>query len=74
GFTVVDWKTGAVPELARRHALQVQLAAYRVAWAELAAVPVERVRAGFHYVREDVTLAPTDLMDAEGLRKLLTVS
>jgi DNA helicase-2/ATP-dependent DNA helicase PcrA len=73
GFTVVDWKTGAVPELARRHALQVQLAAYRVAWAELAGVPVERVRAGFHYVREDVTLAPTDLMDAEGLRKLLTV-
>jgi len=74
GFTVVDWKTGAVPEPARRHALQVQLAAYRVAWAELAGVPLERVRAAFHYVRDDETLAPADLLDADGLRHLLSVS
>ncbi|WP_127783670.1 ATP-dependent DNA helicase [Rhodococcus sp. X156] len=74
GFTVVDWKTGAVPEPARRHALQVQLAAYRVAWAELADVPLERVRAAFHYVRHDETLAPTDLMDADDLAHLLAGS
>jgi len=73
GFTVVDWKTGAVPETARCRALQVQLAAYRVAWADLAGVPLAQVRAAFHYVRHDVTLAPSDLLDADGLRQLLTM-
>ncbi len=32
---VVDWKTGALPAAAHRASLQVQLAAYRVAWSEL---------------------------------------
>jgi DNA helicase-2/ATP-dependent DNA helicase PcrA len=49
----------------------VQLAAYRIAWASLAGVPVSRVRAGFHYVREGVTVRPTDLPDADGLAALL---
>jgi DNA helicase-2/ATP-dependent DNA helicase PcrA len=71
GATVVDWKTGAVPDPARLPALAVQLAAYRLAWAALAGFPVERVRAAFHYVRADVTVSPTDLLDTEGLRDLL---
>jgi DNA helicase-2/ATP-dependent DNA helicase PcrA len=72
GFTVVDWKTGALPEPSRRPALDVQLAAYRLAWAGLARCPPERVRAAFHYVRHDVTLRPVDLLDAAGLRALLS--
>jgi DNA helicase-2/ATP-dependent DNA helicase PcrA len=71
GWTVVDWKTGAVPDQARLPALSVQLAAYRLAWAALADCPVDRVRAAFHYVRADVTLRPADLLDATGLRELL---
>ena len=71
GWTVVDWKTGAVPDEARLPALSVQLAAYRLAWAALAGCPVQRVRAAFHYVRADVTLSPADLLDAAGLRELL---
>ena len=71
GWTVVDWKTGAVPDEARLPALSVQLAAYRLAWAALSGCPVERVRAAFHYVRADVTLSPADLLDAAGLRALL---
>ena len=71
GWTVVDWKTGALPDPARRPALDVQLAVYRLAWAALACVPPERVRAAFHYVRHDVTLRPADLLDAAGLRALL---
>lgn len=71
GFTVVDWKTGAVPPRARQAAAAVQLAAYRLAWAELAGVAPERVRAAFHHVRADVTLAPADLLDLDGLRALL---
>ncbi|WP_263251173.1 ATP-dependent helicase [Saccharopolyspora rosea] len=71
GWTVVDWKTGAVPGEDRVPALSVQLAAYRLAWAELSGAPLERVRAAFHYVRHDHTLRPTDLLDADGLRGLI---
>jgi len=47
------------------------LAAYRLAWAALIRCPPERVRAAFHYVRQDVTLRPVDLLDADGLRGLV---
>jgi DNA helicase-2/ATP-dependent DNA helicase PcrA len=49
----------------------VQLAAYRLAWAALAGCRPEQVRAAFHYVRQNVTLSPADLLDADGLRALL---
>jgi DNA helicase-2/ATP-dependent DNA helicase PcrA len=71
GWTVVDWKTGAVPDPARLPALSVQLAVYRLAWAALVGCEVERVRAAFHYVRAGETLRPADLLDAAGLRVLL---
>ena len=71
GWTVVDWKTGRVPDREQLPALAVQLAAYRLAWASLVGVPVDDVRAAFHYVRHDHTLRPADLLDAQGLRNLL---
>ncbi|HEY0698652.1 MAG TPA: hypothetical protein VGD43_12680, partial [Micromonospora sp.] len=52
-------------------AAAVQLAAYRLAWAELAGVPVDQVRAAFHYVRDGVTVRPVDLLDADGLAALV---
>ena len=70
-WTVVDWKTGALPDNKDVPALAVQLAAYRLAWAALAGCSPERVRAAFHYVRHNVTLRPADLLDAEGLRALV---
>ncbi|HSV68152.1 MAG TPA: UvrD-helicase domain-containing protein [Mycobacteriales bacterium] len=70
GFTVVDWKTGARPTGAAARAAAVQLAAYRLAWAALAGVPLDQVRAAFHYVRSGVTVRPVDLLDAAGLRAL----
>ena len=71
-FDVVDWKTGQPPgSAAERHAVAVQLAAYRLAWAALAGVPVDRVRAAFHYVRHDQTVRPADLLDAAGLAALI---
>jgi DNA helicase-2/ATP-dependent DNA helicase PcrA len=72
GYDVVDWKTGAVPGGAEASAAAVQLAAYRLAWAALAGVPVERVRAAFHYVREGVTVRPSDLLDEAGLTALVS--
>ncbi len=71
-YDVVDWKTGRQPAAAEAEAAAVQLAAYRLAWAELAGVPVDRVRAAFHYVRENRTVRPADLLDAAGLAALVT--
>jgi DNA helicase-2/ATP-dependent DNA helicase PcrA len=75
GATVVDWKTGdppATPE-AKQHAA-VQLAAYRLAWAQLQGCPVTSVRAAFHYVRTGQTVRPDVLPDAGGLAALLDVA
>lgn len=70
-YDVVDWKTGTRPAGGEADAAAVQLAAYRVAWAELAGVPLDRVRAAFHYVRTDETLRPVDLLDADRLAALI---
>ncbi|SCL39784.1 DNA helicase-2 / ATP-dependent DNA helicase PcrA [Micromonospora rhizosphaerae] len=70
-FDVVDWKTGRQPTGREAEAAAVQLAVYRLAWAELAGVPVERVGAAFHYVRDGVTVRPADLLDADGLTELI---
>ncbi len=71
GWIVVDWKTGSVPEPARRGSLFVQLAAYRIAWAQLKGVPVDTVRAAFHYVRSGYTLEPDELPDRTSLAAML---
>ncbi|MGV0800644.1 hypothetical protein ABQF26_26975, partial [Mycolicibacterium elephantis] len=55
---------------AQRHAA-VQLAVYRLAWAQLHGCPAESVRAAFHYVRTGTTVAPERLPDAEELAGLL---
>ncbi len=62
---------GLAKENPRAEAAAVQLAAYRLAWAGLAGVPVERVDAAFHYVLANETVRPTTLLDAEQLQALL---
>ncbi len=72
GYDVVDWKTGQPPRSeAERRAVSVQLAAYRLAWAALAGVPVAAVRAAFYYVARDQTVRPADLLDEAGLAALI---
>ncbi|HJQ42449.1 MAG TPA: 3'-5' exonuclease, partial [Jatrophihabitantaceae bacterium] len=71
GWQIVDWKTGT------RASSPVQLAAYRLAWARLNGIPDDQigsVRAAFHYVRSNETVAPADLLDATGLRNLVAGS
>jgi DNA helicase-2/ATP-dependent DNA helicase PcrA len=72
GYEVIDWKTGPVPGAADVAAAGVQLAAYRLGWARLTGVPVERVSAGFHHVAAGVTLRPVDLLDEAGLLALVS--
>lgn len=72
GFDVVDWKTGRLPRgKAELDAVAVQLAAYRLAWAALSDVPLDRVRAAFYYVRYNTTVRPADLLDEAGLLDLI---
>lgn len=83
GWTVIDWKTGAEPEGEKLAAVGVQLAAYRLAWAQLMAarterltgrpaeLPLHKVRAAFHYVRTGRTVAPEELPNAAMLERLV---
>jgi len=64
-YEVVDWKTG------QSVADPMQLAIYRVAWAELHGVPVEKVTASFYYVSRGEVHTPTDLPDREALTALI---
>lgn len=72
GYDVIDWKTGRPPSGSAAEAAAVQLAVYRLAWARLAGVSVARVRAGFHYVAEQLTVRPATLLDEAGLTALVT--
>ncbi len=69
GFLVVDWKTNRA-----QTADPLQLAVYRLAWAELAGVPVERVRAAFYYVRSGDLVEPVGLQSRTQLEALLRPS
>ncbi|MEU0485318.1 ATP-dependent DNA helicase [Streptosporangium sp. NPDC006013] len=71
-YEVVDWKTGRRPRGKKAEAAaSVQLAAYRLAWSHLAAVPLEQVGAAFHYVLLGETVRPVDLLDEHGLVTLV---
>ncbi len=71
GFVVVDWKTGRRPVGNDARAAAIQLAAYRLAWADLAGVDPARVRASFFYLRESITTSPPELLDRDGIADLL---
>ena len=68
---VVDWKTGRPPSGAEAEAAAVQLAVYRLAWHHLGGVPLERLRAAFHYVGHNRTVRPADLLDHDGVVALV---
>ncbi|MEP6851477.1 MAG: ATP-dependent DNA helicase [bacterium] len=70
-WLVVDWKTGAVPSGRHADEAAVQLAAYRLAWADISGAHLAHVAAAFHYVPANSTVRPADLLDAEALRRLV---
>ncbi|MGW7354087.1 UvrD-helicase domain-containing protein [Streptomyces sp. NPDC054784] len=65
-WEIVDWKTGR-----GRHADPLQLAVYRLAWAERRGVPPEAVDAAFLYVRTGELVRPASLPGREELARLL---
>jgi len=66
-YLLVDWKTNRA-----QTADPLQLAIYRIAWAELHDVPLERVRAGFYYVRTGELVEPEELPGRAELEALVT--
>ncbi|WP_235515478.1 ATP-dependent DNA helicase [Curtobacterium sp. Leaf183] len=74
-FEVIDWKTGKAPsgaqDLERR---QLQLALYRVAYAEFTGRPVDDVDAVFYFVADDLEIRPTELLDRAGLERAWRVA
>jgi DNA helicase-2/ATP-dependent DNA helicase PcrA len=66
-WEVVDWKTSS-----RDVADPLQLAIYRLAWADLAGVPVESVGAAFAFVRSGTVVRPSDLPGPEEVMQLIT--
>ncbi|MEV6289268.1 UvrD-helicase domain-containing protein [Streptomyces sp. NPDC051896] len=66
-YEIVDWKTSRT-----RTADPLQLAVYRLAWAEQQGVPPESVTAAFLYVRTGEVVRPRDLPDRAALERLLT--
>ena len=72
GVEVVDWKTGRPPRSRAEESVRaIQLAAYRLAFARLRGLPLARVGAAFHHVRENLTLRPVDLLDEAALEALV---
>ncbi|MCF3102788.1 ATP-dependent helicase [Streptomyces roseoverticillatus] len=65
-YEIVDWKTSRAHD-----ADPLQLAIYRVAWAEQHGLPLSSVTAAFVYVRDGRTVRPPGLPDRAGLERLL---
>ncbi|MFI0141875.1 UvrD-helicase domain-containing protein [Streptomyces luteogriseus] len=66
-YEIVDWKTN------RAHTADpLQLAVYRLAWAEQQGVPPESVTAAFLYVRSGEVVRPDGLPDRAALERLLS--
>jgi DNA helicase-2/ATP-dependent DNA helicase PcrA len=65
-YEIVDWKTSRT-----RAADPLQLAVYRLAWAEQQGVPLESVDAVFLYVRTGAVVRPTNLPGRDALERLL---
>jgi DNA helicase-2/ATP-dependent DNA helicase PcrA len=72
GYDVVDWKTGHPPAGDRLQAAAMQLAVYRLAWARLHRLPLQRVGAAFFYASTGETIRPADELDEAALVALVT--
>lgn len=68
-YTLVDWKTNA-----KANADTLQLAIYRLAWADSMNVPLENISASFYYVALDETVTPEVFPTREEVIKLLSGS
>ena len=72
GWELVDWKTGRVPRGRDLRQKAGQLALYRLAFARLHGVALDRVSAAFYYVAADEVVRPHDLADEAELEAVVS--
>jgi DNA helicase-2/ATP-dependent DNA helicase PcrA len=68
---VIDWKTGREKSGDELSQAAIQLAVYRLAYAKLHRLDTSQVSAGFHYINENSTVRPADLLDEAALIRLI---
>jgi DNA helicase-2/ATP-dependent DNA helicase PcrA len=70
-YQIVDWKTGKAPrdadDLERK---QLQLALYRLAYAQYAGIDPQLIDAVFYFVADDTVIRPERIYSEEELRSL----
>ena len=67
GAEVVDWKSGGRGSLS-----DLQLAIYRLAWSQIAAVPLDRIDAAFVLVSTGEVVRPERMLDHFEVERLLS--
>jgi DNA helicase-2/ATP-dependent DNA helicase PcrA len=68
----VDWKTGKVKSGQDLQTAAIQLAMYRLAYSKLKSVPIENISAAFHYVIDNETVRPADILNESELISLVS--
>ena len=71
-YEVVDWKTGRAKSGDDLAVAAIQLAMYRLAYAKLFGIDLSKISAAFHYIGDNQTVRPADLLDESQLAELIT--
>jgi len=68
-YEIVDWKTGRAPrDAADLQAKQLQLALYRLAYAQWKGIAPEKIDAAFYFVADDTVIRPEHIFNESELR------
>ena len=70
-YEVVDWKTGRVKEGEDLESASIQLAMYRLAYAKLHNIPMEKIKAAFYYVADDKTIYRENLSSEDEIAAII---
>ena len=70
-YEVVDWKTGRVKEGEDLASASIQLAMYRLAYAKLHNIPIEKIKAAFYYVADDKTIYRENLSGEDEIAAII---
>jgi DNA helicase-2/ATP-dependent DNA helicase PcrA len=71
-YEVVDWKTGRIKDGEDLTTASIQLAMYRLAYSKQHQIPIEKIRAAFHYVADNKTIYRENLSSEEEIAALIS--
>jgi DNA helicase-2/ATP-dependent DNA helicase PcrA len=70
GFLIVDWKSGKKPADSDLETRAIQLALYRIGFARLLGIGVEKVSAAFYFAADNQQVMPTLMSEGELSQRL----